>query len=56
MKPKRDDMIQASKMHFQAHIEKHPINVQTYLHYRDGVAEHPAVLQTLIDVLAHMHT
>lgn len=54
MKPKREDMIQAARMHFQAHIEKHRINVETYLHYRVGVAEHPDIMQSIEDELAHI--
>ncbi|HCV51565.1 MAG TPA: hypothetical protein DGP89_09490 [Saprospirales bacterium] len=47
-------MIQAAKMHFQAHIEKHRINVETYLHYRVGVAEHPNIMQSIEDELANI--
>ena len=47
-------MIQAAKMHFQANIEKHRINVETYLHYRVGVAEHPDIMQSIEEELAHI--
>lgn len=54
MKPEREDMIRAAKMHFQANIEKHRINVETYLNYRVGVSEHPDIMQSIEDELSHI--
>ena len=43
----RDELIKASKMHFEAHIEKHRINVENILHNRVGVAEHSDIMDTV---------
>ena len=41
----REDLINASKLHFRAHIEKHRINVETLLEKGVGVAEHESVVR-----------
>ena len=43
----REELIKASKMHFEAHIEKHRINVENILHNSVGVAEHPDIMDTI---------
>ena len=48
----REDLINASKLHFKAHIEKHRINVETLLEKGVGVAEHPDIMDTIEKELA----
>ena len=43
----REDLINASKLHFRVHIEKHRINVETLLEKGVGVAEHPDIMDTI---------
>ena len=43
----RKDIIEASKLHFKAHIEKHRINVENLLNKSVGVAEHPDIMETI---------
>ena len=43
----RKDIIEASKLHFKAHIEKHRINVENLLEKGVGVAEHPDIVDTI---------
>ena len=43
----RNDLIRASKIHFEAHIEKHRINVEILLNNSRGVAEHPDIMDTI---------
>jgi|TARA_R110001592_G_C12561326_1_gene691227 hypothetical protein len=43
----REDLINASKLHFRAHIEKHRINVETLLEKGVGVAEHGDIMDTI---------
>ena len=43
----RDDLIQASRLHFEAHIEKHRINVENLLDNGVGVAEHGDIMDTI---------
>ncbi len=43
----RNDLIKASKIHFEAHIEKHRINVEILLNNSRGVAEHPDIMDTI---------
>ena len=48
----RDDLIKASERHFEAHIEKHRINVEILLENQVGVAEHPDIMETIEKELA----
>lgn len=48
----RDDLIKASEKHFEAHIEKHKINVEILLENQVGVAEHPDIMETIEKELA----
>ena len=43
----RDDLIKASRLHFEAHVEKHRINVENLLQNTRGVAEHPDIMDTI---------
>ena len=43
----RKQKLKASRLHFQAHIEKHRINVENLLNNTVGVAEHPDILETI---------
>lgn len=43
----RNDIIKASKLHFEAHIEKHKVNVNNLLRNAVGVAEHPDIMDTI---------
>ena len=43
----RDDLIKASRLHFEAHVEKHRINVENLLQNTRGLAEHPDILDTI---------
>ena len=43
----RKDLIEASKLHFKAHVEKHRVNVETLLEKGVGVAEHPDIMDTI---------
>tara|TARA_A100001391_G_scaffold197477_1_gene177658 strand:+ start:382 stop:591 length:210 start_codon:yes stop_codon:yes gene_type:complete len=45
-------IINASALHFKAHIEKHKINVQNLLERGVGVAEHPDIMDTVEKELA----
>tara|TARA_B100000035_G_scaffold312751_1_gene324932 strand:+ start:1201 stop:1452 length:252 start_codon:yes stop_codon:yes gene_type:complete len=48
----RDDLIRASKLQFEALIEKHRMNVEVLLENGVGVAEHPDVMETIEKELA----
>ena len=50
----RKDIIEASVLHFKAHIEKHRVNVENLLRNPVGVAEHPDVMETIEKELAIM--
>jgi len=52
MEEYRDKIIQASVAHFQAHIEKHKVNIEILLTNTVGVAEHPDVMDTIEKELA----
>ena len=43
----RDEIIKASRLHFQAHIEKHRINVENLMRNSQGVADHPDIMETI---------
>ena len=51
----RKDIIEASKLHFKAHIEKHRINVEVMLENVVGIGEHSDIIETVekeIDMIA----
>ena len=43
----RKQILKASRLHFQAHIEKHRINIENLLNNTVGVAEHPDIMETI---------
>ena len=43
----RADLIKASRIHFEAHVEKHRINVDNLLQNSQGVSEHPDIMDTI---------
>ena len=43
----RTDLINASKLHFKAHIEKHRVNIENLLENPRGVAEHSDIMDTI---------
>ena len=43
----RADLIKASRIHFEAHVEKHRINVENLLQNSQGVSEHPDIMDTI---------
>ena len=52
------DIIEASTLHFKAHIEKHRINVENLLEKGVGVAEHPDIMDTIekeLEIIAEYH-
>ena len=48
----RKDILRASKIHFEAHIEKHKVNVNNLLRNSVGVAEHADIMDTIEKELA----
>lgn len=43
----RKEILDASRLHFKAHIEKHKVNVNNLLRNGVGVAEHPDIMDTI---------
>tara|TARA_B100000424_G_C22911276_1_gene484810 strand:+ start:585 stop:800 length:216 start_codon:yes stop_codon:yes gene_type:complete len=52
MQTMRTDLIKASKKHFEAHIEKHRVNIEVILMNSVGVADHPDIMDTIEKELA----
>ena len=50
----REKLLEASREHFLAHIKKHQMNVEVLLENPRGIAEHPDVMETIEQELAHM--
>jgi hypothetical protein len=51
----RDEIVQASRLHFKAHIEKHRINIETMLHNPIAIPEHTDIMDAIekeLDVIA----
>ena len=48
----RKEILDASRLHFKAHIEKHKVNVNNLLRNVVGVAEHPDIMETIEKELA----
>ena len=54
----RDQFVKASRLHFQAHIEKHRVNVENLMENAVGVGEHGDVMDTIekeLDEMARYH-
>tara|TARA_B100000424_G_scaffold31914_1_gene21804 strand:+ start:1831 stop:2085 length:255 start_codon:yes stop_codon:yes gene_type:complete len=43
----RNELISASKTHFEAHIEKHRVNVENLLQNSVGLGEHGDIMDTI---------
>ena len=43
----RKEILDASRLHFKAHIEKHRVNVNNLLRNSVGVAGHPDIMDTI---------
>ena len=50
----RDKLLEASREHFLAHINKDRMNVEVLLENPRGIAEHPDVMETIEQELSHM--
>lgn len=50
----RKEMLKAVRKHAEAHIEKHRMNVEVYLHHPVGVGEHSDIMDAIEKELAHM--
>jgi len=50
----KEQFLQASRLHFQAHIEKHRVNVENLLENAVGVGEHGDVMDTIEKELEEM--
>ena len=50
----REDLIKASRLHFQAHIEKHRINIENMMENSVGVGGHSDIMDTIEKELAIM--
>lgn len=50
----REDLIKASRLHFEAHIQKHKVNVENMMENSVGVGEHPDIMDTIEKELAIM--
>lgn len=51
----RNEIIQASRLHFKAHIEKHRINIETMLHNPTAIPEHTDIMDAIekeLDLIA----
>jgi len=54
----RKEILDASRLHFKAHIEKHKVNVNNLLRNGVGVAEHPDIMDTIekeLEIIAEYH-
>jgi hypothetical protein len=43
----RSLMLEAAKKHAEAHIEKHRVNVEVYLHNPAGIGEHSDIMDAI---------
>jgi len=50
----REKLLTASKKHFEAHIQKHIVNIEVLLDNPVGVAEHPDIMETIEQELAQI--
>jgi hypothetical protein len=47
-------MIEASRKHFEGHIEKHRINIEVYLKNPVGIGEHSDIMEAIECELSQM--
>ena len=52
----RNELLKASKIHFEAHIEKHRVNVENLLQNSSDIGEHGDVMDTIEKELEDMYT
>ena len=50
----RTELLNASKTHFEAHIEKHRVNVENLLQNSVGIGEHGDIMDTIEKELEDM--
>ena len=50
----RTELLNASKIHFEAHIEKHRVNVENLLQNSVGIGEHGDIMDTIEKELEEM--
>lgn len=50
----RNELLNASRVHFEAHIEKHRVNVENLLQNSRGIGEHGDVMDTIEKELEEM--
>ena len=50
----RSELLNASRIHFQAHIEKHRVNVENLLQNSVGIGEHADVMDAIEKELEEM--
>ena len=50
----REDLIKASRLHFEAHIQKHKVNVENMMENAVGIAEHSDIMDSIEKELAIM--
>ena len=50
----RTELLNASKTHFEAHIEKHRVNVENLLENSVGIGEHGDIMDTIEKALEEM--
>jgi len=43
----RTDLLNASRIHYEAHIEKHRVNVENLLNNSIGIGEHADIMDTI---------
>tara|TARA_R100000005_G_C4953623_1_gene173037 strand:+ start:354 stop:608 length:255 start_codon:yes stop_codon:yes gene_type:complete len=50
----RNELLKASRIHFEAHIEKHRVNVENLLQNSVGIGEHADVMDAIEKELEEM--
>jgi len=50
----RDDFINASRLHFKAHVEKHRINAENLMSNPSGIGEHGDIMEEIEKELGMM--
>ena len=49
----RDQLLKAAKLHAQAHVEKHRLNVEVYLTNPAGIGEHSDMWTVFVGKVCH---
>jgi hypothetical protein len=50
----RDQILRASRLHFESHIEKHRVNIETMLNNPIAIPEHTDIMDAIEKELAIM--